>query len=207
MRRDALRNWQRLLEAAREVFAEQGHSARVDDIARRAGVGVGTLYRHFATKDDLLDTLWRELLESIVNQTAQTAAAQPPGLGLEVCLWSIGAEMEAYRGYLGLMWQAFPPAESSHRLDFWALMQRLLDEAQQAGEARADLTLSDVFFCVLSLRAVIDDTADSAPPAWRRHLSLLLAGFRPSPRPLGYGPVDDAVVMTGVQRRHPTSPE
>ncbi|MFE3029920.1 TetR/AcrR family transcriptional regulator [Nocardia tengchongensis] len=203
MRRDALRNRRRLLEAAREVFAEHGHRAGVDEIARRADLGIGTLYRHFPTKDDLLDTLWQELLDGIVDRATATAAEQPPGLGLEGCLWDLCAEMESYRSYLGSMWHAFPPSDHSHRLHIWVLMQRLLREAQQAGEVRDDLLLSDVFLAVVSVRGIIDQTQDTAPGTWRRHLSILLAGFRRSHHPLRPALQGDGLISSGVLRRLP----
>ncbi|MFE3730041.1 TetR/AcrR family transcriptional regulator [Nocardia sp. NPDC059154] len=199
MRRDALRNRERLLQAAREVLAEQGHSAGVDEISRRAGVGMGTLYRHFPTKDDLLLTLRQELLEEVLHRVEQTAEEQPVGYGLEACLWTVGAEMQRHHGYLGVLWQAFPPNGDPQRLRFWALVRPLLAEAKAAQRVREDLALTDVFVCILSIRGLMDDTAARAPDAWRRHLALLLAGFRPSEQQLEYPPsVDDSLVESGV---------
>ncbi|MFE3321391.1 TetR/AcrR family transcriptional regulator [Nocardia sp. NPDC059195] len=201
MRRDALRNRRRLLDAARVVYAEMGPDVGVDEIARRAGVGVGTLYRHFSTKDDLLDALLDELLEDIVRSVTRTAAQQPPGQGFEACLWFIGDEMASYRIYLGSLWSGFPPADDERRLQFWGLIERLLKDAQQSGEIREDLNLTDVFSCVLSIRALIDQTGGRVPEIWRRHLSVLLAGFRPSAQPLSPAAPDNSAVMTGILRR------
>lgn len=207
MRRDAARNRQRLLQAAREVYSEQGQNTGVEEIARRAGVGMGTLYRHFPTKDELLLTLRRELLEAMTDRVAAAADAQPKGFGLEACLWSMGAEMADHHGYRTLLWQVFPTSHDPVRQRFWTMIERLLREAQQAGQVRDDLTLTDIFLCQLAVRALIDDTVIQAPNAWRRQLSLMLAGFRPSAQPLEYRPLDDSLVEAGLPRRTKCPPE
>ncbi|WP_165960732.1 TetR/AcrR family transcriptional regulator [Actinocrispum wychmicini] len=201
LRRDAVLNRQRLLQAAREVYAEQGHDAGVDEIARRAGVGMGTLYRNFPTKNDLLRTLRQDLLADVSRQAAAVAAEQPPGDGLEACLWCVGTEMQAHHGYLTLLWEAFPRAEDPDRSEFWQLVHRLLDEAKDAGRIRDDLTVTDVFLTLLSIRALIDDTTSQAPGMWRRHLSVVLAGFRPTAAELEYPPTDDSLVEPDVRQR------
>lgn len=198
LRRDAVENRTRLLRAAWDVFAEQGTEAGVEEISKRAGVGMGTLYRRFPTKDDLIRALQEELLDGMVEEIRETAAAQPVGRGLEACLWHAGEVMAAHRGCLSIMWQAFPLEGNLRRVEFWELMGRLLDEAREEGEVREDLTLTDVYLCQLSLRSLIDDTAVRAPEIWRRHLSLMLAGFRPAEQPLEHRPADDSLVAIGV---------
>ncbi|WP_280385225.1 TetR/AcrR family transcriptional regulator [Nocardia wallacei] len=200
VRRDVLRNRQLLLEAAREVYAEQGLDAGVEEIARRAGLGMGTLYRHFPTKKDLLLTLRQEILADIASHGADAAAAQPPGLGLEACLWSVCAEIQSHHRDRELLWQTFPLDEDPGRPQFWAMIRSLLHEAQRAGRIREDLTFTDVFLCVLSVRGLINATADRAPDAWRRHLSLQLAGFRPGAPESPYPPTEEALVIPGLER-------
>jgi len=198
LRRDAVENRTRLLRAAWDVFAEQGNEAGVEEISKRAGVGMGTLYRRFPTKDDLIRALQEELLDGMVEEIRETAAAQPVGRGLEACLWHSGEVMAAHRGCLSIMWQAFPLEGNPRRVEFWELMGRLLDEAREEGEVREDLTLTDVYLCQLSLRSLIDDTAVRAPEIWRRHLALMIAGFRPAEQPLEHRPADDSLVAIGV---------
>ena len=206
LRRDAVENRERLLQAAWDVFAEQGTEAGVEEISKRAGVGMGTLYRRFPTKDDLIRALQSELLDGMLEEIRQTAAAQPAGQGLEACLWHGGEVMAAHRGCLGLMWQAFPLGSDPRRAEFWALMGRLLEEAREAGVVREDLTLTDVYLCQLTLRSLIDDSAVRAPEIWRRYLALMLAGFRPGAQPLEHRPADDSLVTLGVPYSSATRP-
>ncbi|RDI42646.1 TetR/AcrR family transcriptional regulator [Nocardia mexicana] len=200
VRRDVLRNRQLLLEAAREVYAEQGLDAGVEEIARRAGLGMGTLYRHFPTKKDLLLTLRQEILADIASHGSAAAAEQPPGLGLEACLWSVCAEIQSHHRDRELLWHTFSSDEDPGRPQFWAMIRSLLHEAQAAGQIRDDLTFTDVFLCVLSVRGLINATADRAPDAWRRHLSLQLAGFRPGASQLDFPPTDESLVISGLER-------
>ncbi|MBB5914908.1 AcrR family transcriptional regulator [Nocardia transvalensis] len=206
VRRDVVRNRQALLAAAKEVYAEQGLGAGVEEIARRAGLGMGTLYRHFPTKKDLLLTLRQEILADMSSRVAATAAAQPPGRRLEACLWTLCAEMRSHHCDRELLWQAFPLDDDPGRPQFWALIGSSLREAQEAGRIRDDLTLTDVFLCVVSVRGLLEDTAERAPDAWKRHLSLQLAGFLPGAPALDYPPADESLVATGLQRR-PVTPK
>jgi len=198
LRRDAAENRQRLVHAAWEVFAELGPDAGVEDIARRAGVGMGTLYRRFPTKEALVLALHEGLLDEMLAHTRETAADDPMGRGLEEFLWDMGAVMSSHHGCLSRLWRSAPPATGERRKELWDLVGRLLRQAQRAGEVRDDLTLTDVYLCVLSLRGLIEDTATQAPNAWRRHLSVALAGFAPASRPLDHRPVDDSLVEAGV---------
>ena len=198
MRADAMRNRQRLLAAAREIYAELGLHAGVEDIARRAGLGMGTLYRHFPTKKDLLLTLRQEILADIADRAAATAAEQPPGLGFEACLWCICAGIQSHHRDRELLWQAFPLEEDPGRPQFWAMIRTLLYEAQQAGHIRVDLTITDAFLCIVSVRGLINATADRAPTAWRRHLALHLSGFRPGAPPLDYPPASESLMAASA---------
>ncbi|WP_052069369.1 TetR/AcrR family transcriptional regulator [Streptacidiphilus albus] len=206
LRRDAAENRERLLRAAWQVFAEHGPDAGVEEIARRAGVGMGTLYRRFPTKEALVEALNDGLLAEILSSARRAVAEQPHGLGLEAYLWYTGTTMSAHHGCLSRLWQGAPPASDPRRVELWSLVGILLEQAKEAGEIRQDLTLTDVYLCVLTLRSLIDDTAAQAPDIWKRHLAVVLAGFRPAGTPLGHRPEDDSLVQTGVacrpQRHH-----
>ncbi|GAA1973606.1 TetR/AcrR family transcriptional regulator [Kitasatospora viridis] len=198
LRRDAAQNRTRLLRAAWEVFAEQGPAAGVEEIARRAGVGMGTLYRRFPTKDALITALYDEILENILTRTRAAAAEPCGGAGLESVLWHIGAVMSSHHGGLSRLWQVVPPDVDTQRAELWELMARLLERAQAAGTVRADLTLTDVYLCVLAMRGVIDETAAQAPDAWRSYVAVVLAGFRPAGTPLAHRPADDSLVARRI---------
>jgi AcrR family transcriptional regulator len=201
LRRDAAQNRERLMRAAWEVFAELGPDAGVEDIARRAGVGMGTLYRRFPTKEALIQAMHDDLIEWLFAATRQTVAEAPEGRGLEAFLWHTGAVMSGHYGCLNELWRKAQPDITGHRHELWAMVAQLLEQARQAGEVRDDLTLTDVYLCVLSLRGLIEDTVKQAPEAWRRHLSVVLAGFRPAAQPLDHRPADDSLVEAGVPFR------
>lgn len=201
LRRDAEENRKRLLRAAWEVFAELGPEAGVEEIARRAGVGMGTLYRRFPTKEALVLALNDALMEELLDHTRRTLAEDADGSGLEQCLWFTGQVMSAHHGSLTRLWQGNLPSADPRRQEHWALVRKLLERAQEAGRVRADLTLTDVYLAVLALRGLVEDTATIAPEAWKRFLEVQLAGFRPAITPeLGYPPADDALVRRGVGR-------
>jgi AcrR family transcriptional regulator len=201
LRRDAAENRERLMRAAWEVFAELGPDAGVEDIARRAGVGMGTLYRRFPTKEALIQALHDDLIEWLFTGTRQTVAAAPEGRGLEAFLWHTGAVMSSHYGCLNELWRKAQPDFTGRRHELWAMVAQLLEQARQAGQVRDDLTLTDVYLTVLSLRGLIEETVKQAPEAWRRHLSVVLAGFRPAAQPLDHRPADDSLVEAGVPLR------
>src|SRR6202167_4568457 len=105
LRRDAEQNRQRLLDAAADVFAEHGLEASVEEIARAAGVGMGTLYRRFPTKDALIEELVHELLADVVRD-ARTALERRDGSGLEAFLHAASAHQASQRGCLARLWGA-----------------------------------------------------------------------------------------------------
>ena len=199
LRRDAAENRARLLRAAAEVLAEHGGDASVDEIARRAGVGMGTLYRRFPTKDDLIAALADEMKSAMLERVMRIADEESDGDALAACLWTMAADMAPRRGYLKLLWPALTAGGDQRRVRLWRVIDDLLARAQRAGTVRADLTLTDVYLCTISLRALMDETADPDPDMWRRYLELLLAAFRPSSTPLGYPPADDSLIEKRIQ--------
>jgi AcrR family transcriptional regulator len=179
LRRDAVRNRELLFDAAADVFAEQGLDAHVDEIARVAGVGVGTLYRRFPTKDALIDALVRDLLTRML-EAGEDALALANGTGLEVFL-GFAAELQARRrGCLPRLWAGDPDM----RVAICDLIASLVVDAQRHGRVREDLTAQDVIVALWGIRGIIETTKDIAPDAWRRQLELQLLGFRPSDGPL-----------------------
>ena len=174
MRRDALRNRERLLVAAGQVFEQKGLEASVADVARVAGVGMGTLYRRFPSKEALIDALVSEVLEATIAM-AEEAAACPDGTGLEHFLRASSAYQAEHLGCLPKLWN------SDHHLIKKAreLIARLLSDAQAHGRIRRDLKSTDISLVMWSMRGVLETTRSNAPEAWKRHLDLLVAGMRP----------------------------
>jgi AcrR family transcriptional regulator len=178
LRADARRNRARILEAARAVFASEGLDAQMDDVARRAEVGVGTVYRHFPTKAQLLHGLVRERLEAVTVLAEEALANE-----------------DAWAGFCGLMWgcaeinardRLFSESMAT-REDIDALvvecglgprLDELMHRAQEQGGLRADADLTDIRLAMCGLGAVVMACPDQA--SWRRYLSLMLDGLRAS---------------------------
>jgi AcrR family transcriptional regulator len=200
LRKDALENRRRLLAAARTVFAEQGLDAGVEEVAITAGVGVGTLYRRFPTKDTLIDELVKELLSQVLA-LAREAEAADNGEGLEQFVFAAGAAHAANRGCLPRLWTA--PGIDPLRLEVRQAMTRLLVSAQRHGRVRQDASLTDIELLFWSWRGLFEYMGDHAEPAWRRHTALLLAGLQPSTEPLEEPPVAADHMTTITQTLRP----
>lgn len=191
VRRDAVRNRSRLLAAAAEVFAERGLQAGVEDVARAAGVGMGTLYRNFPTKDALIDELVGELLTDVHNDALE-ALEQSDGTGLETFLYAVGVQQSTRLGCLPRLWST--PRHLELMVEIREVVTELLRDAQRHGCVRADLAPPDVFAILWSLRGVIQTSHAVDADAWRRHLEILLIGIRPSDAPLRQPPLSGRAV-------------
>lgn len=189
LRRDAAENRDRLLAAAGRVFDAQGLEAAVADIAREAGVGMGTLYRRFPTKDALIDALVQEVLQSIIEM-ATTALDQPGGTGLEHFLRESAQYQAQHRGCLPRLWSTEHASVQTAR----GLITQLLDDAKAHARVREDLTNTDVTVIMWSIRGILETTGALAPNAWRRHLELLIAGMRPTGDDLVHSPISQTQI-------------
>jgi AcrR family transcriptional regulator len=181
LRRDAERNRQRILRAASEVFTERGLGVSLDEVARHAGVGVGTVYRRFATKEQLIDALFVDRVETVAA-LAERAAGSPDPWAALVCFMEQMAEQLA--GDLGLR-QMLMLAGSGHELPAYArrrmapLVARLVERAQAAGQLRPDISVTDIPILVFLLTEAAELARPVNPELWRRYLALLTDGMRP----------------------------
>jgi AcrR family transcriptional regulator len=174
MRRDAVRNHQLVVDAARQVVAEFGTDASMELIASRAGVGVGTVYRRFPNKEALVDELVRLILYELVD-VAREALAKDDGSGLETFLRVLGRSFRDHRGY-GSKLVSRTKADCAELLR--SMIADLLAQAQQHGRIGPGITLGDVMATVWALRGIIEAAGAVAPHAWERHLDIHLAGLR-----------------------------
>jgi len=199
MRSDAVKNRERLLVAAGQVFEEKGLSASVTDVARVAGVGMGTLYRRFASKDALIEALVSQVLEVTIAM-AHEAAELPDGKGLEHFLVAASSYQAEHLGCLPKLWN------SDHHLVKTArdLIAGLLSDAQAHGLVRSDLTSTDISLVMWSMRGVLETTRANAPEGWRRHLDLLIAGMRPADTALPHRPLTQKQVDRILAKRNPS---
>src|SRR5258708_28294723 len=136
MRRDAVANRQRLLDAAAQVFAERGLEAGVEEIARVAGVGMGTLYRRFPTKDALIAALVHDMMATMLR-LAREASERPDGTGLEDFLEAASAYQAAHRGCLPRLWEIGTADDSVQEVR--RLIARMLDKAKSPARDRPHL--------------------------------------------------------------------
>ena len=179
-RSHARRNHQRLVDAAREVFSEQGVDAPLEAIARRASVGIGTLYRHFSTREALVEAILERRIGDLVA-VAEAAAAETDGWTALEQMVRRTLELQASDRVLKEIVLRYPPSPgrlASAREDLRALFEQVLGRARADGSLRADFTVSDLALLLWSFGPVMDATAGVAPDAWRRHLHLLLDGLR-----------------------------
>jgi len=175
LRADARRNRERILKAARSVFAEQGSDAQIDDVARRAKVGVGTVYRHFPTKDALLDALVRERFDEICVLADEALGRDDAWEAFRDLVWR-SAELNARdRGFC----DAIAYHDQTAVVVDCGLMGRveqLMRRAQAQGALRADATTDDVSLMMCGLGSVVRTIP--APEVWRRYVALMLDGLR-----------------------------
>ena len=210
LRRDAELNRQRILRAAAEIFTEQGLEATLDDVARRAGVGVGTVYRRFPDKEALADALFTDRLDALVA-LAEDALADPDEWGSLVSfLEQAGALLAADRGLRQLFMFATYGYDrvGQARARMQPLVSTLVSRAQAAGAVRADLCPTDVPLIEFMLAGVAEYARNARPQVWRRYLALLLDGLRPEraapstlPEPALTPDEFGAAMLTGPMRR------
>lgn len=185
LRKDAERNRQRILAAAGELFAARGLGVTLDDIARHAGVGVGTVYRRFPDRRQLIEALFEQRLEQI-RQLLEEALEDPdPWRGL-TRFHERALELQAHdRGLAQLVLGApgAPERLAKIRTLLQPLAGELVERARAAGQLRADCEAEDFPIVQVMLSAVIDAGREVAPELWRRYLAIVLQGLRAKPAP------------------------
>ena len=181
LRRDAERNRQRILRAAAEVFTERGLDVSLDEVARHAGVGVGTVYRRFRTKEDLVEALFVDRIDEVAALAEAALESSDPWSGL-ACFMEQAASMLAQD--LGLRQMMMFATYGGDRC--WYARQRmaplaakLVERAQAAGQVRSDLGPTDIPFIMFMLTEAAQFAKRVSPEIWRRYLTLVLDGLRP----------------------------
>ena len=176
-RSDATLNRQKLLDAAHTVFAERGMRATLDDVARHAGVGVGTAYRHFPNKQALASELLEGAMQRLVIDAESALTASDPWQGFAGFFETVVASQARHRG-LHLLAANEGRASADIEQRFAKLMETLFTRGQRAGVVRADARATDVGPILVMMRTVIDLSPPGRPELWRRYLAFLLDGLR-----------------------------
>jgi AcrR family transcriptional regulator len=207
LRKDAERNRRRVLDGARALFAERGLEATLNDVAHHANVGVGTVYRRFATKDELLEAIFEDSIEQIagiadlalrkddswdglVHFVEQSCELTATDRGLREMLYS-----KAYGGY----------RVECARLRLDPLVSALVERARRDGHLRPDVEPSDMPVVGLLAGAVVEWAGQVEPQLWRRYVALLIDGMRahPGQRPVAVAALDDGQMDDAMRGWHP----
>jgi AcrR family transcriptional regulator len=181
LRRDAERNRQLILRAAAEVFTTRGLQASLDDVARHAGVGVGTVYRRFPDKESLAEALFEERLEAMAA-LAEKALAEPDSwVGLVSFLEGACTQLATDRGlHQILMFAAYGRDRINRGRDrMRSLVTALVQRAQRDGHLRSDLRPTDVLFIEFMISAAARYAEPVRLEIWRRYLALITDALRP----------------------------
>lgn len=179
-RRDAQERRERILTAARIEFAARGADASLEKIAREAGVAIGTLYRHFPTRLDLLLTAFEPRLQEFIAGANSALEMSDPWEGFVHYLENLFRVQAGDRGFNDFLSRRFPGSADTERIhdQMCQQIEDVLTRAQEAGEVRPDITRADIVNLIWSNGRMIDATSTTAPNAWRRHLYLMLDAYR-----------------------------
>jgi AcrR family transcriptional regulator len=208
LRRDAAENRKRLLKAADEVFAESGFGATMDEIAARAGVGVGTAYRRFANKDEIIGALFDDRIAALVAVVDRALEQADPWQGIVTFFEGSVSALAGDRGLRELALSS--PRGQEYAAEARRLLrpktERLVARAHRAGCLRPGIVASDLVIVQLMLSTVLGHVEGGDTQLWRRFLPLVIDGLRPecsTPLPGdALTPAQLAAVMTaGAARR------
>jgi AcrR family transcriptional regulator len=180
LRKDAARNRELLITAARELFAQRGLDVSLEDIAQHAGLGVGTAYRHFASKNEIASALLGQTLDAVVASGEQALTVEDPWRAL---VGFFEAAVAVQVGDRGLR-EVFLGVQDTGQIEYvhgrmTVIVTELVRRAQRAGVLRKDAAATDIGMIITMMSAVTEITADFAPDTWRRYLALCLAGLKP----------------------------
>jgi AcrR family transcriptional regulator len=187
LRVDAERNRQRIVAAAREVFAERGLDVPMEEIAKHAGVGVGTLYRRYPTRAELIAAAFEAKMTAYAEAAREALANPDPWLGFCGYVERMCAMQAGDRGFTTVLTMTFPTAKriEADRARAFADFTALVGNAKEAGRLRADFVAEDLPMFLMANAGVLTATADAAPGTWRRLVGYLIqACAAPAAQPL-----------------------
>lgn len=176
---DAITNRRRIVDVAGEAFAREGLDVPIREIARRAGLGIATVYRHFPSKDSLVSEVFDEQLASCRVLIDEGLHAEDPGDGFRMVLQRLMAMQARDRGF-GRAFLSKPSGASSFNAErdhSFEMMSRLLERARSAGSIRSDLSVDDVILALMANDGIRSETAEARMAASRRLSALLIQAF------------------------------
>jgi AcrR family transcriptional regulator len=202
LRADAERNRRRILDAARAVFADRGLDAPLEDIAERAGVGIATLYRRFATREDLVMAVFCDTFAQFAEFAEEALRAPSAWTGFRHLVERVCALQAADRGSTDVLILA-PSCERAreHRTRGFRAFTELVRRAQEEGTLREDFTVEDFVLLLIANASVVQATMEAAPHAWRRFVALMLQSYRAphdGPLPAAPTPIQTERIMRHI---------
>jgi len=203
LRVDAERNRVALLDAAREVFAEQGLEAPLEEIALRAGVGIATLYRRFPTRGQLVAAALVDKIAQYAEAAEQALAIADPWAGFASFVERICELQADDRGLSDLLSMTLPTDDRIEQLRKLAnqRMTRLVARAKAAGRLRQEFVVEDLLVLLVANASVVHVTRQDAPDAWRRYVALMLDAFGQAGEPSALPAPPTRAQMTGAMLR------
>jgi len=179
LRADAARNRELLLAAAEDEFAERGLDASIADIARRAGVAKGTVFRHFATKEELIAAIVGGHFSALTDRARQLLGSPDPGAALLEFLTVAADGLQQHDlAFLQTVSEG-DSAVTELRNQLHANIEALVDRAREAGAVRPDVTGTDVFLLICAPVHAAGFLPGAGPDLWRRYLAIIFDGLRP----------------------------
>jgi AcrR family transcriptional regulator len=203
LRADAERNHRAIIAAAGGLFAEQGLDGPLDEIARRAGIGNATLYRHFATRADLVAAVFRERMEEHVAMIEEAVAVADPWDGLCAYVTAVTAVQAVDRGIADLITLdiSSTPAIAGLRVRARRGVNQLVERCRDAGVVRPDLTAEDVLLVLTANAGLVRAMPLVAPVASARLVHLVLDGLRPEGATPGPPPPSPRRLKAALRQR------
>ena len=178
LRADARHNYEHLIEVAADSIAELGPSVSLEEVAKRAGVGIGTLYRHFPNRQALLETVYRDQVTAHCTRARELLATTPPGEALPLWLHSLLTYNLSMRGLKeALMAGEVSPQTSDCKARMHEVGGELLARAQEVGAVRRDIEVTDLLRLVHSIALMVEPGAEGTARA-ERVFEVMVAGLK-----------------------------
>jgi AcrR family transcriptional regulator len=196
LRSDAERNRERIVAAARTVFARDGLNASMASVAREAGVGIATMFRRFPAKAELVDAVFIDRMTAYVDAVTAALDDPDPWHGFVGYVENVCAMQAADYGFADVLTTAFPAAKALERRrdEAYEGMVELIGRVKATGRLREDFDPSDLVLIHMAIAGVVNATGDAAPDAWRRVVALLIQSLEaPARGPLPASPEHDAL--------------
>jgi AcrR family transcriptional regulator len=210
LRADAERNRERILAAARRLYASHGLGVSMACIAREADVGKATLSRRFATREDLINAVFADRMDAYATATAQALADPDAWHGFVGYVQAVCAMQAADRGFADVLAMTFPAAKAleARRDEAYRGLLELISRAKDSGHLREDFTHQDLAILLMANAGVIAATADAAPDTWRRLVGQMLRAWATPGTdlpPLGQAPAPAALYRAMVRLTRPAT--